>query len=72
MPRILVQSLTTGRFLVPGEDSPTWVQSLRDAGGGCVPDLEHAHSLIEEYAEIDDFCITVDLDRLGTANDYPQ
>ncbi|MDD2546604.1 MAG: hypothetical protein PHI55_10025 [Burkholderiaceae bacterium] len=72
-PRLIVQSSTTGRFLVPGPEfphSPEWVVSLRDAGAGVVSDLDQALGLIEEYAEIDDRCTVIDLDRLGTINDY--
>lgn len=71
MLRLLIQSTATGRFLVPGADfphSPEWISSLRDAGPGVLSDYEAAHSLIEEYAEVDDFCVIVDLDCLGTVN----
>lgn len=71
--RLIVQSTTTGRFLAPSlEDGlPEWVVSLRDAGGGVVSDMETAHQLMDDHSDFDDRCIVVDLDRLGTANDYP-
>ena len=74
MPRLLVQSIATGRFLVPALEfphSPEWVISLRETGGGVLSDYEVACALVEEYSEIDDICIIVDLDKIGTVNDYP-
>lgn len=70
--RLLVQSATTGRFLAAAPDggSPEWVVSLKEAGGGVVFDMETAVELIAEYAELDDRPQVVDLDRLGTINDY--
>lgn len=71
--RLLIQSLTTGRFLCPSLDGgePNWVQSLREAGGGVIADLEQAQQLFEDCCDFDDGAVLVDLDRLGTANDYP-
>lgn len=72
MPRLLIQSTATGRFLVPSCEfphSPEWVASLKDAGPGILSDYEAAHYLIEEYAEVDEFCSIVDLDIFGTIND---
>lgn len=70
--RFVVQSLSTGRFLRPSErdGTPEWVRSLREAGGGVVGDIETALDLAQEYAENDEQVTVVDLDRLGTANDY--
>jgi len=70
--RFLVQSLATGRFLCPSIDDgqPVWVASLRDAGGGVLGDLESAVHLIHD-CDFDDLPIVIDLDRLGTINDYP-
>lgn len=70
--RLIIQSLGTGRFLCPSLDdgTPEWVASLREAGGGVVPDLESAFQLVEDYAEFDDCLVVVDLDRLGTVSDY--
>lgn len=70
--RLLVQSLTTGLFLVPGDvgGDVSWVRSLREAGGGVVGDAETAHELAAEWAEQDEPCTVVDLDRLGTTDDY--
>lgn len=70
--RLLVQSLATGRFLVPSPDDgqPIWVASLREAGGGVVGDPESAQQLIQDWCDFDDKPTVIDLDRLGTANDY--
>jgi len=70
--RLLVQSLATGRFLVPSLDDgmPEWVVSLRDAGGGVVADEDSAIQLVEDHCEPDDRPIVLDLDRLGTFDDY--
>lgn len=46
-----------------------WFVSLREAGGGVVPDVEAAMQLIEDL-DFDDAPQVVDLDILGTANDY--
>lgn len=72
MPRLLIQSLNTGRFLAPSEDGsePVWVASLREAGGGVVTDMESAAQLFEDNCDFEDQAIVIDLDRLGTANDY--
>lgn len=73
MARFLVQSLTSGRFLCPSLDGsePVWVSSLREAGGGVVFDLEEAMHLLTEYSDFEEKPQIIDLDRLGTANDYP-
>lgn len=72
MARLVVQSLDTGRFLCPSmlDGSPEWVRSLREAGGGVVTDEEQARSMAIEYAEMGEQVQLVDLDRLGTVNDY--
>lgn len=72
MPRYLVQSQSTGRFLVPSmeDGSPEWVVSLREAGGGVVGDYEAAACMAVEYAEVGEGVQVVDLDRLGTGADY--
>lgn len=71
--RLLVQSLTTGKFLCPCPEGgePIWVASLRLAGGGVVGDLETADQLAQDNCDFDDQPIVIDLDRLGTINDYP-
>lgn len=73
MPRYIIQSAATGRFLAPcpqgGE--PIWVQLLHRAGGGVVDDMERVAQLVGDYCEPDDFPQVIDLDRLGTPNDYP-
>lgn len=72
MARLLIQSLQTGRFLVPSAngDEPMWVGSLREAGGGVISDMETAAQLFADHCDMDDQAIAIDLDRLGTANDY--
>ncbi len=72
MARLLVQSSSTGRFLAPSleDGSPVWVVSLREAGGGVVADIEAAHQLVADHCDFDDQPILIDLDRLGTVNDY--
>lgn len=72
MPRYLVQSASTGRFLVPSLDdgTPGWVLSLREAGGGVVADYGMAAEMAIEYADIGESVQVVDLDLLGTALDY--
>ncbi len=74
MARYIVQSLVTGRFLAPAPDGmsePVWMRSLREAGGGVVSDPELAALLLTETADADDRPVLIDLDRLGTVNDYP-
>ncbi len=71
--RLLIQSMNTGRFLVPSMEGnePEWVPSLREAGGGVVTDMEQAAQLFQDNCDFEDQAIVIDLDRLGTANDYP-
>lgn len=71
--RLLIQSQSTGRFLAPSlqDGQPEWVSSLKEAGGGVVSDLESAHQLVQDWCEPDDMPQLVDLDRLGTSEDYP-
>lgn len=71
--RLLVQSLATGRFLCPSleDGQPSWVASLREAGGGVVFDVEAAVQLLADCCDSEDMAVLVDLDRLGSANDYP-
>jgi hypothetical protein len=73
MARLLIQSRATGRFLAPSlvDGTAEWVVSLREAGGGVVADVETAVHLVDEWCDFDDLPQLVDLDRLGTANDYP-
>ena len=70
--RLLIQSQSTGRFLAPSLDDgqPEWVSSLKEAGGGVVFDLEAAHQLMQDWCDLEDNPQLIDLDRLGTANDY--
>lgn len=71
--RLVIQSANTGKFLCPSLDdgAPVWVVGLREAGGGVVSDVEALLEWVAEYCEVDDVPVLVDLDRLGTANDYP-
>lgn len=73
MARFLIQSKATGRFLCPDLDGgePVWVSSLREAGGGVITDIEAVHQLVEDNCDSDDQPMLIDLDRLGTENDYP-
>ena len=72
MSRFLIQSKTTGKFLVPCSEGgePTWCFSLREAGGGVVFDLDSVNQLIEDHCDFDDMPTLIDLDRLGMSNDY--
>ncbi|MFM9928360.1 hypothetical protein VLK31_35700 [Variovorax sp. H27-G14] len=69
--RLIVQSLTTGKFLALSADDgqPEWVRSLGQAGGGVVDDPERAVQLVHDWADMDDQAVIVDLDVLGTADD---
>lgn len=71
--RLIVQSLHTGKFLCPNlvDGSPEWVASLREAGGGVSADPEMLAQLVIDHCDADDMPVFIDLDRLGTANDYP-
>jgi hypothetical protein len=71
--RFLIQSRSTGRFLVPSllDGSPEWVRGLREAGGGVLADMDAVIALIADQCDFDDEPCVVDLDRLGTVNDYP-
>lgn len=73
MPRYLIQSQESGRFLCPSLDGgePVWVASLREAGGGVVTDMDAVHQLVQDHCDFDLHPILIDLDRLGTENDYP-
>jgi len=68
MPRYIIQSAATGRFLAPNAEDhqPEWVVSLRLAGGGVTDDLERVHQLIDDWADFDDMPQVIDLDVLGT------
>jgi hypothetical protein len=72
--RLVVQSLETGRFLCPSlvDGQPEWVVSLREAGGGVITDQDEAFTMAVEYAEHGEPVQVVDLDRLGTADDYTE
>ena len=72
MPRFVIQSAATGRFLAADPDGGELmrVSLLQQAGGGVTDDMERIAQLVGDYCEPDDFPQVVDLDRLGTANDY--
>lgn len=72
MPRYVIQSAATGRFLTadPEGGEPMWVSLLQQAGGGVTDDRERVAQLMADYCEPEDFAQVVDLDRLGTVNDY--
>lgn len=71
--RLLIQSKATGRFLCPStyDGQPVWVASLRDAGGGVVADMDTVAQLVDDWCDCEDEPVLIDLDRLGTADDYP-
>lgn len=63
MCRLIVQSLATGCFLVPGGHTEvTWERALSEAGGGIVPDLALAEQLLRDHCDLDDEAVIVDLD----------
>lgn len=69
--RLLIQSKTTGRFLVPTDSGDVeWISNLKQAGGGVLHDIETALQIIEDHADFEDLPHIIDLDRLGTENDY--
>jgi hypothetical protein len=70
MSRYIVQSLSTGAFLVPGEDGqPEWARSLKTSGVGVFFELDRAYQLIEDWCDSDDMPSIIDLDILGTTED---
>lgn len=68
MPRLLIQSRATGRFLAPNPEDgqPVWVLGLRAAALGIMEDADRVAQLLEDHTEFDDLPQVVDLDRLGT------
>lgn len=72
MARYLIQSASHGRFLAvdPDGGEPCWVQHLMQAGGGVTDDHERVAQLLADWCDPEDFAQVVDLDRLGTAQDY--
>ena len=71
--RLIAQSLTSGKFLCPSLDDgqPVWVVGLREAGGGVMADFESLAQTVLDHCDSDELVVFIDLDRLGTANDYP-
>lgn len=72
MARLLIQSRATGRFLAPNpeDNQPYWCVALRQAGGGVMDDMERIAQLMLDHTEPEDLAQVIDLDRLGTPNDY--
>ena len=72
MARYVIQSATSGRFLTadPFGGEPVWVSLLQQAGGGVTDDMERIAQLVADCCDPEDFPQVVDLDRLGTINDY--
>lgn len=69
MCRLIVQSLATGCFLVPGGHTEVaWERALSEVGGGIVSDIELAEQLLRDHCDLDDEAVIVDLDvvLLGT------
>ena len=60
--RLIVQSLARGAFLIPGQFGPEWEVNLGLAGGGIVPDEDHASRLIYEHCDWDDKPVIINLD----------
>ena len=50
---------------------PLWVKSLREAGGGVLADLDAAYQILFDNCDLEDQPVIVDLDKLGTSDDYP-
>lgn len=71
--RFLIQSRASGKFLCPDLNGgePVWVLDLREAGGGVFTDLSDAAQFVIDNGLFDDEPFVVDLDRLGTIDDYP-
>lgn len=72
MPRLLIQSRATGAFLAPDpeDNQPRWFVSLRQVGPGVLDDMERVAQLMLDHTEPEDLAQVIDLDRLGTENDY--
>lgn len=72
MARLLIQSRATGRFLAPDPDDnqPRWFVGLRQSGRGVMDDMERVAQLLQDHTEAEDLAQVIDLDRLGTSNDY--
>lgn len=72
MARLVVQSKVTGFVLIPSGDGgePEWTNDLKRIGAGVVSDMEHAAQLVEDHTDWEQVPQIVDLDRIGTANDY--
>jgi hypothetical protein len=72
MARFLIQSRASGKFLAGLDgDAPIWVADLREAGGGVLDDMDAVTALVVDHCDFDEFPFVIDLDRLGTFNDYP-
>jgi hypothetical protein len=70
--RLVVQSKATGFVLIPSGDGgePEWTNDLKRIGAGVVPDFEHAAQLVEDHTDFEHVPQIVDLDRIGTVDDY--
>jgi hypothetical protein len=70
--RLVIQSRLTGAVLVPSMDGsdPYWCTDLRQVGAGVLPSVDYVAQLIEDHCDPEMLPQVVDLDRLGTANDY--
>jgi hypothetical protein len=70
--RLVVQSKATGFVLIPSPDGgePEWTNDLKRIGAGVVQDFEHAAQLVEDHTDFEHVPQIVDLDRIGTVNDY--
>nr|WP_315465913.1 hypothetical protein [uncultured Rhodoferax sp.] len=71
--RLVVQSKATGFVLIPSMDDGgqfEWTNDLKRIGAGVVRDFEHAAQLVEDHTDFEHVPQIVDLDRLGTSEDY--
>lgn len=69
MPRLIIQSLATGHFLVPGgHHEVEWQRSLYESGGGIVHEMEQAEQLLRDNCDLDDEAIIVDVDHFLSGN----
>lgn len=69
--RYLIQSRTTGAFMVPDHSGqPCWEMDLKKAGAGLLSDIENCFQIIEDHIDFDDQPQVIDIVRLLTDPDY--
>lgn len=63
--KLLIQSLTTGAFLIPDENNqPCWVIDLNQCCCGVLDDFDNAAQMIVEYCDFEDKAQIVDLEAI--------